>query len=220
MLVKDYMTADIVSVNEETKVLEALDLMKEHDFHRLPVVRNERMVGLVTEEIISDNSPSTATSLSIHELNYLLTKTTVGDIMNKEVPAIGPDDLLEEAATRMRDSKVTVLPVIENEDQVVGIITDKDIFRAFIDLLGYNNKGSRIVIDIPEDYPGILEDITNILAEANVSINQIAVYRKESFTQIVIQMDSDKTTDIKEILTTSGYTVSSAIYKEGYLKEE
>ena len=220
MLVKDYMTADVVSVNEETKVLEALDLMKEHDFHRLPVVRNERMVGLVTEEIISDNSPSTATSLSIHELNYLLTKTTVGDIMNKEVPTIGPNDLLEEAATRMRDSKVTVLPVIENEDQVVGIITDKDIFRAFIDLLGYNNKGSRIVIDIPEDHPGILEDITNILAEANVSINQIAVYRKESFTQIVIQMDSDKTTDIKEILTTSGYTVSSAIYKEGYLKEE
>ncbi|MER1954579.1 CBS domain-containing protein [Desemzia incerta] len=220
MLVKDYMTADVVTVNEETKVLEALDLMKEHDFHRLPVVRNERMVGLVTEEIISDNSPSTATSLSIHELNYLLTKTTVGDIMNKEVPTIGPDDLLEEAATRMRDSKVTVLPVIENEDQVVGIITDKDIFRAFIDLLGYNNKGSRIVIDIPEDHPGILEDITNILAEANVSINQIAVYRKESFTQIVIQMDSDKTTDIKEILTTSGYTVSSAIYKEGYLKEE
>ena len=218
MLVKDYMTADVVTVNEETKVLEALDLMKEHDFHRLPVVRNERMVGLVTEEIISDNSPSTATSLSIHELNYLLTKTTVGDIMNEEVPAIGPNDLLEEAATRMRDSKVTVLPVIENEDQVVGIITDKDIFRAFIDLLGYNNKGSRIVIDIPEDHPGILEDITNILAEANVSINQIAVYRKESFTQIVIQMDSDKTTDIKEILTTSGYTVSSAIYKEGYLK--
>lgn len=153
MLVKDYMTADVVTVNEETKVLEALDLMKEHDFHRLPVVRNERMVGLVTEEIISDNSPSTATSLSIHELNYLLTKTTVGDIMNKEVPTIGPDDLLEEAATRMRDSKVTVLPVIENEDQVVGIITDKDIFRAFIDLLGYNNKGSRIVIDIPEDHP-------------------------------------------------------------------
>ena len=218
MFVKDYMTADVVTVNEETKVLEALDLMKEHDFHRLPVVRNEQMVGLVTEEIISDNSPSTATSLSIHELNYLLTKTTVGDIMSKEVSTIGPNDLLEEAATRMRDFKVTVLPVVENENQVVGIITDKDIFRAFIDLLGYNNKGSRIVIDIPEDHPGILEDITNILAEANVSINQIAVYRKESFTQIVIQMDSEKTTDIEEIMTTSGYTVSSAIYKEGYLK--
>lgn len=215
MLVKDYMTTEVITAAEETKVLEALDMMKEHDFHRLPIVKNGRMVGLITEEIISDNSPSTATSLSIHELNYLLTKTTVGDIMRTKVPTIGPEDLLEEAATRMRDLKVGVLPVVQNENQIVGIITDKDIFSAFIDLLGYNNKGSRVVIDIPEDHPGILEDITNILAEANVSINQIAVYRKDSFTQIVIQMDSGKTTDIEEILTTSGYTVSSAIYKEG-----
>ncbi|MBM6614386.1 CBS domain-containing protein [Desemzia sp. RIT804] len=215
MLVKDYMTTEVITAAEDTKVLEALDLMKEHDFHRLPIIKDGHMIGLITEEIISDNSPSTATSLSIHELNYLLTKTTVGDIMRRKVPTIDPDDLLEEAATRMRDLKVGVLPVIQNEDQIVGIITDKDIFSAFIDLLGYNNKGSRIVIDIPEDHPGILEDITNILAEANVSINQIAVYRKDSFTQIVIQMDSGNTNDIQEVLTTSGYTVSSAIYKEG-----
>lgn len=215
MLVKDYMTTEVITIVEDTKVLEALDLMKENDFHRLPVVKNGRMVGLITEEIISDNSPSTATSLSIHELNYLLTKTTVGDIMRSKVPTIGPDELLEEAATRMRDLEVGVLPVVQDEDQIVGIITDKDIFSAFIDLLGYNNKGSRIVIDIPEDQPGILEDITNILAEANVSINQIAVYRKDSFTQIVIQMDSENTNDIREILMTSGYTVSSAVYKEG-----
>lgn len=215
MLVKDYMTTEVITAAEDTKVLEALDLMKENDFHRLPIVKNGRMIGLITEEIISDNSPSTATSLSIHELNYLLTKTTVGDIMRSKVPTIGPEDLLEEAASRMRDLKVGVLPVVQNENQLVGIITDKDIFRAFIDLLGYNNKGSRVVIDIPEDHPGILEDITNILAEANVSINQIAVYRKDSFTQIVIQMDSENTNDIQEILTTSGYTVSSAVYKEG-----
>ena len=215
MLVKDYMTTEVITAAEDTKVLEALDLMKENDFHRLPIVKNGRMIGLITEEIISDNSPSTATSLSIHELNYLLTKTTAGDIMRSKVPTIGPEDLLEEAASRMRDLKVGVLPVVQNENQLVGIITDKDIFRAFIDLLGYNNKGSRVVIDIPEDHPGILEDITNILAEANVSINQIAVYRKDSFTQIVIQMDSENTNDIQEILTTSGYTVSSAVYKEG-----
>ncbi|MFL2100280.1 CBS domain-containing protein [Desemzia sp. FAM 23991] len=215
MLVKDYMTTEVITAAEDTKVLEALDLMKENDFHRLPIVKNGRMIGLITEEIISDNSPSTATSLSIHELNYLLTKTTVGDIMCSKVPTIGPEDLLEEAASRMRDLKVGVLPVVQNENQLVGIITDKDIFRAFIDLLGYNNKGSRVVIDIPEDHPGILEDITNILAEANVSINQIAVYRKDSFTQVVIQMDSENTNDIQEILTTSGYTVSSAVYKEG-----
>ncbi|ALV21655.1 MULTISPECIES: CBS and ACT domain-containing protein [Carnobacterium] len=214
MDVQNYMTSEVVTVPEDMKVLEALDIMKEHNFHRLPVVRDGRMVGLVTEEIVQENSPSTATSLSIHEMNYLLTKTTVGDIMQTKVTTIGAADLLEEAAEKMLEEEVGVLPVVEDKDKIIGIITDKDLFRAFIDVMGYNNKGSRIVIDIPEDHPGILEDITNILAEAKVSINQIAVYRNEDVTQIVLQMDSSNTSEIKEVLTREGYTVSSATSKE------
>lgn len=214
MDVQNYMTSEVVTVPEDMKVLEALDIMKEHNFHRLPVVRDGRMVGLVTEEIVQENSPSTATSLSIHEMNYLLTKTTVGDIMQTKVTTIGAADLLEEAAEKMLEEEVGVLPVVEDKDKIIGIITDKDLFRAFIDVMGYNNKGSRIVIDIPEDHPGILKDITNILAEAKVSINQIAVYRNEDVTQIVLQMDSSNTSEIKEVLTREGYTVSSATSKE------
>lgn len=213
MDVQNYMTSEVVTVPEDMKVLEALDIMKEHNFHRLPVVRDGRMVGLVTEEIVQENSPSTATSLSIHEMNYLLTKTTVGDIMQTKVTTIGAADLLEEAAEKMLEEEVGVLPVVEDKDKIIGIITDKDLFRAFIDVMGYNNKGSRIVIDIPEDHPGILEDITNILAEAKVSINQIAVYRNEAITQIVLQMDSSNTSEIKEVLMREGYTVSSATSK-------
>ncbi|WP_034549522.1 CBS and ACT domain-containing protein [Carnobacterium funditum] len=215
MNVKNYMTSTVVTVSEDLKVLEALDIMKEHDFHRLPVIRNEKMVGLITEEIIQENSPSTATSLSIHEMNYLLTKTTVGDIMRKQVITIKAEDLLETAAALMLENNVGVLPVVENKDNVIGIITDKDLFRAFIDVMGYNNKGSRIVIDIAKDHSGILEDITTILAEDQVSINQIAVYRQNENTQVVIQMDSANTDEIKEILATEGYTVSSATFKEG-----
>ncbi|MEG0475443.1 MAG: CBS and ACT domain-containing protein [Carnobacterium sp.] len=214
MDVQNYMTSEVVTVPEDMKVLEALDIMKEHNFHRLPIVRDGRMVGLVTEEIVQENSPSTATSLSIHEMNYLLTKTTVGDIMQTKVTTIGAADLLEEAAEKMLEEEVGVLPVVEDKDKIIGIITDKDLFRAFIDVMGYNNKGSRIVIDIPEDHPGILEDITNILAEEKVSINQIAVYRNEDVTQIVLQMDSSNTSEIKEVLTREGYTVSSATSKE------
>lgn len=215
MNVKNYMTSNVVTVSEDTKVLEALDLMKDHNFHRLPVVRNGKMVGLITEEIIQENSPSTATSLSIHEMNYLLTKTTVGDIMHKKVVTIQAEDLLEAAAASMLENEVGVLPVVEAGDKVIGIITDKDLFRAFIDVMGYNNKGSRIVIDIVEDHSGILENITNILAEDQVSINQIAVYRQSEMTQVVIQMDSLKIEEITEILTIEGYTVSSATCKEG-----
>ena len=134
--------------------------------------------------------------------------------MQTKVTTIGAADLLEEAAEKMLEEEVGVLPVVEDKDKIIGIITDKDLFRAFIDVMGYNNKGSRIVIDIPEDHPGILEDITNILAEAKVSINQIAVYRNEDVTQIVLQMDSSNTSEIKEVLTREGYTVSSATSKE------
>ncbi|SEK46445.1 acetoin utilization protein AcuB [Carnobacterium iners] len=215
MNVKNYMTSKVVTVSEDTKVLEALDIMKEHKFHRLPVVRKDKMIGLITEEIIQENSPSTATSLSIHEMNYLLTKTTVGDIMHKKIITIGADALLEEAADLMLKNEVGVLPVVEDRDNVIGIITDKDLFRAFIDVMGYNNKGSRVVIDIKKDHSGILKDITNILADEHVSINQIAVYRQNDITQVVIQMDSPNTDKIKEILTDKGYTVSSATVKEG-----
>lgn len=215
MFVKDFMTAEVITVTEDTKVVDALDIMNEHDFHRLPIVQDGKLVGLVTEEIIDDHSPSTAATFRIQQMNYLLTKTIVGDIMETKLITIGADDLLEEAAARMRDKEIGVLPVVDEDGQVVGIITDKDIFSAFIELLGYNQKGSRIVLEIPEDQPGILEDITNILAEANISINQIAVYRKNSFTQLVIHMKSENTSGIEEILTTSGYTVRSAVYKEG-----
>jgi acetoin utilization protein AcuB len=215
MNVKNYMTSTVITIPEDTKVLEALDIMKEHHFHRLPVIRNGKIVGLITKEVIQENSPSTATSLSIHEMNYLLTKATVGDIMQKQVFTIRADDLLEEAAAQMLEHDVGVLPVVENKDTVIGIITDKDLFRAFIDAMGYNNKGSRIVIDLAKDHSGILENITNILAEDQVSINQIAVYRQNEITQVVIQMDSPNADEIREILTTEGYTVSSATVKEG-----
>ncbi|WP_414838724.1 CBS domain-containing protein [Carnobacterium sp. TMP28] len=215
MNVKNYMTSNVRTVSEETKVLEALDIMKEHNFHRLPVVRKGKMIGLITEEIIQENSPSTATSLSIHEMNYLLTKTTVGDIMHKKVSTIGADNLLEEAADLMLKDEVGVLPVVEDSDKIIGIITDKDLFRAFIDVMGYNNKGSRIVIDIKDDHSGILKDITNILADEHISINQIAVYRQNTITQVVIQMDSSDISKIKKIVTDKGYTVSSATVKEG-----
>ncbi|MCA9765028.1 MAG: CBS domain-containing protein [Carnobacterium sp.] len=215
MNVKNYMTSNVRTVSEETKVLEALDIMKEHNFHRLPVVRKDKMIGLITEEIIQENSPSTATSLSIHEMNYLLTKTTVGDIMHKKVVTIGAGNLLEEAADLMLKDEVGVLPVVEDSDKIIGIITDKDLFRAFIDVMGYNNKGSRIVIDIKDDHSGILKDITNILADEHISINQIAVYRQNNITQVVIQVDSPNTNEIKKIMTDKGYTVSSATVKEG-----
>lgn len=215
MYVKNYMTAEVITISEETKILEALDLMKDHQIHRLPVTKDGQMKGLVTEGIIQENSPSTATSLSIHEMNYLLTKTAVRDIMLKNVITIAPDALLEEAADTMRKNQVSVLPVIGTDHKLVGIITEKDIFAAFLDLLGYYNQGTRVVVDIKDDHTGILEKLTHLFTEEQMNIDQIAVYRQAGLTQVVIQVASVEVAKIKQKLMDNGYTVSSCSLKEG-----
>lgn len=215
MYVKNYMTAEVITISEETKILEALDLMKDHQIHRLPVTKDGQIKGLVTEGIIQENSPSTATSLSIHEMNYLLTKTAVGDIMLKNVISIAPDALLEEAADTMRKNQVSVLPVIGTDHKLVGIITEKDIFAAFLDLLGYYNQGTRVVVDIKDDHTGILEKLTHLFTEEQMNIDQIAVYRQAGLTQVVIQVVSVEVAKIKQKLMDNGYTVSSCSLKEG-----
>lgn len=215
MYVKNYMTAEVITISEETKILEALDLMKDHQIHRLPVTKDGQIKGLVTEGIIQENSPSTATSLSIHEMNYLLTKTAVGDIMLKNMITIAPDALLEEAADTMRKNQVSVLPVIGTDHKLVGIITEKDIFAAFLDLLGYYNQGTRVVVDIKDDHTGILEKLTHLFTEEQMNIDQIAVYRQAGLTQVVIQVASVEVAKIKQKLMDNGYTVSSCSLKEG-----
>ena len=133
MYVRNRMTANPYCISKDTSISTALDVMAEHGFHRLPVVEGKHLVGLVTEGVIAEHSPSKATSLSIYELNYLLSKTKCDSVMIKNVITISPDVLLEEAAVVMRKNKVGCLVVVEN-DEVVGIITHNDIFDSFVEL--------------------------------------------------------------------------------------
>lgn len=213
MDVNSYMSKDLVTIEAGTKILDALDLMKKHNIHRLPVVEGDRMIGLVTEGIISRNTPSTMTSLDMREVTYLLNRTSANDIMEKNVITINKEALLEEAAVNMRKNAIGVLPVVEGDNKLVGIITEKDIMDAFVDVLGFYTPGVRLVINVPEDRKGVLEEITDLFAEAEISIQQIAVYRKDHI-QIVIQVDSDDVTGIQKNLEAQGYNVESIMYKD------
>ena len=213
MDVNSYMSKDLVTIEAGTKILDALDLMKKYNIHRLPVVEGDRMIGLVTEGIISRNTPSTMTSLDMREVTYLLNRTSAHDIMEKNVITIHKDALLEEAAVNMRKNAIGVLPVVEGDNKLVGIITEKDIMDAFVDVLGFYTPGVRLVINVPEDRKGVLEEITDFFAEAEISIQQIAVYRKDHI-QIVIQVDSDDVTGIQKNLEAQGYNVESIMYKD------
>lgn len=213
MDVNSYMSKDLVTIEAGTKILDALDLMKKHNIHRLPVVEGDRMIGLVTEGIISRNTPSTMTSLDMREVTYLLNRTSANDIMEKNVITINKKALLEEAAVNMRKNAIGVLPVVEGDNKLVGIITEKDIMDAFVDVLGFYTPGVRLVINVPEDRKGVLEEITDFFAEAEISIQQIAVYRKDHI-QIVIQVDSNDVAGIQGNLEAQGYNIESIMYKD------
>lgn len=208
MNVGHYMTKNVITVTEETRVTDAVDLMEKNDFHRLPVVKDNQYIGIVTDEEIAENSPSSVTSLSIYEMNYLFDKMTVGEIMTQQKVTVTAETLLEEAATIMKNENVTVLPVLDDSKQVVGIVTYKDIFKALIHLSGYHQAGSRFLIHIKEDRVGVLAHITQTLAEAGISLSHIMVNRLEEEIEITIQTDDESGDRTQEALTKADYSIT------------
>ena len=212
MYVKDNMVSSPITIGPDNSVSEAVDIMAENHLHRLPVVNGKgKLIGLLTESLIDTNTPNNASSLSVFELNYLLNKLTIKDIMipKEKVITIHQDALLEEAATLLRKNDIGCLPVTEDDDTLIGIITHNDIFTAFIDLLGYNHNGIRYVISVSEDKPGVLENICHIFKEEDVSISNLAVYKGHRGIEIVIIVNGYK--DITGKLKDNGYNVTSVI---------
>ena len=157
MAVKDFMTRKVVYISPNTTIAHAADMMREQELHRLPVIENDQLVGLVTEGTIAEASPSKATSLSIYEMNYLLNKTKVGDVMIRDVVTISQFASLEDATYLMLKNKIGILPVVDNE-QLYGVITDRDIFKAFLEVSGYGEEGVRLRF-VTENKVGVLEQI-------------------------------------------------------------
>jgi len=150
MLVRERMSTKPVTITADMSITEALRVMRQNQVRRLPVLDNEdRMVGIVSEKDLLYASPSPATSLSIYEMHYLLSRLRVTELMTADVVTVTPDTPLEEAARIMADNKIGGLPVMEG-GRLVGIITETDIFKVFLELLGAREKGLRLTLEIPE----------------------------------------------------------------------
>ena len=190
MAVKDFMTRKVVYISPDTTIAHAADMMREQKLHRLPVIENDQLVGLVTEGTIAEASPSKATSLSIYEMNYLLNKTKVGDVMIRDVVTISQFASLEDATYLMLKNKIGILPVVDNE-QLYGVITDRDIFKAFLEVSGYGEEGVRLRF-VTEDKVGVLEQIIRLLVEENLNIsNTVNIPRKDGKVVIEVQLAGD-----------------------------
>ena len=190
MAVKDFMTRKVVYISPDTTIAHAADIMRDQKLHRLPVIENDKLVGLVTEGTIAEASPSKATSLSIYEMNYLLNKTKVKDVMIHDVVTISQYASLEDATYLMLKNKIGILPVVDNE-QVYGVITDRDIFKAFLEVSGYGERGVRMRF-VTEDEVGVLSHIIALLVEENLNIsNTVNIPRKDGKVVIEVQIDGD-----------------------------
>ncbi|MFZ2186831.1 MAG: CBS domain-containing protein [Streptococcus parauberis] len=211
MSVKDYMTKNVVTITPDTRVAKAADLLREEDLRRLPVVENGHLVGLVTAGTMADATPSKATTLSIYEMNYLLNKTKIKDIMIKKVITVEPNASLEDAIYLMLTHKVGVLPVLDGEE-LVGIITDRDVYKAFLHISGYGLEGIRVVINT-DNAVGILARVASTISEENLNIRRTVVdTRANGKTVVELQIDGDISPEIlKEKLHNTGVEVESVM---------
>lgn len=206
MYVRNSMTTNPYTVAPEATIADALELIRNKNIKRLPVVKNDELVGIITRSQLLEVSPSPATSLSVFEINYLLAKTTIESIMTKKVITVTPDTLLEEASLLMRKYKIGGIPVVQNKE-VVGIITETDVFDAFIEIMGFRDKGARITVDVGTDHPGVLAEVTSVIASFNVNITHIAAFRNE----LIVRINTSNIKEIVEAIEKQGYKVISIV---------
>lgn len=210
MYVKNKMTSDVVTIFKDASVDLAFQTMVEKGCKQLPVVEDGNLIGYVTEHLLADVTPSKATTLSMYELNYLLSKTKVKDIMVTDEPTARPDMLVEEAAALLKATAADALPVVEG-DKLVGIITRTDIIESFLDLTGINAPGTRISLETA-DRPGVLAEIATIISKHDTNIVHIANYNHigpHDDNEIIIRLATKEADPIIESLKGAGFNVLS-----------
>ncbi|OQY22370.1 MAG: hypothetical protein B6I34_06035 [Anaerolineaceae bacterium 4572_32.1] len=194
MLVSERMSRHPITIKQDVGIEEALKIMRDEKVRRLPVLnRRGKLAGIVSEKDLLLASPSPATSLSIHEMHYLLSRMKVSEVMTKDVITVTEYTPLEEAARIMVDNKIGGLPVLR-DDKLVGIITETDLFKIFIELLGAREPGVRVTTLVPEQ-PGELARITSEIADMGGNIVALGTFMGKDPTNKLITI---KVADVDE----------------------
>ena len=190
MLVKGWMTTDVITIDEATSMMKAGQIMKENGISRLPVMKNGKLVGIITDRDIKEASPSKATTLDVHELYYLLAELQVKEIMSQNPISVSEDDTVEHAAQVMLDHTISGLPVVNAGGQIVGIITQSDVFRAFMHITGVLQGGLQFALRLP-DRPGLIKEVVDLLRARGarfVSLLSSYATAREGFRDVYIRV--------------------------------
>jgi acetoin utilization protein AcuB len=194
MLVFERMTHDPITIGPDKPISDALQLLREKSIRRLPVLdKKGALIGIVTEKELLYASPSPVTSLSMHEITYLLSKLTVEKVMTRNPITVTEDTPIENAAMLMIDAGIGALPVMRGQ-QLVGIVTETDLFKTFIELFSARDAGLRLTLLVPE-VQGELSTLTQAISEMGGNILSLGTFQGEDPTNRLLTI---KVTGVEE----------------------
>lgn len=210
MKVKHWMTKDPITVSPETLAVEAQKIMKENKIRRLPVVEKGKLVGMVTFRNLIEAAPSSATSLSIHELNYLIMKIKIKDLMKKNVITVSPEDTVIDAIVRGVEKGIGGFPVVDDQGRLVGIVTETQIARAMILLFGTDAKNEIISLENVDLQPGTFGKIVSLVEK--LGINIISMFsmprRTTDLLRVYIRIKTGQREEAVQELKKAGYEIA------------
>ena len=210
MFVGRRMTRNLITANEDTSVLKVKNLLKEHNIDQLPVVERKKLVGIVTDRDIRENSASPASSLSVHELNYLLSDMKVEEIMTRDVYTVTPSTTIEEAARLINEKRVNSLPVVLG-DELLGIITTCDLLNVLLDFMSVDMPSSRCEVILSSNIGEIAKVVTIINNMGFTILSIMSTIDKNTYDSRItlIRVDADSSNELCGELEKAGYKVTN-----------
>ena len=210
MYVGRRMTRNVVTVAKDASVLHVRNLLREKDINQVPVVDGKKVIGVITDGDIRENSASPASTLSVHELNYLLSEMKAGDIMTRNPVTVSPETPVEEAAKVLNEKGIGCLPVVSN-DELVGIITTCDMLNVLLEVMGVGTPSSRIELSIPGDM-GEICNIAGIVKGLGLSIISMVstLNQNDPATRLtVLRVNTDDIRELCKAMRSAGYKVTT-----------
>lgn len=217
MLVRDIMTAVVLTVREDQSMLETRELLRSKNLISLPVVDDlQRIRGIITVDDIGKASPSDSSTLSRYEANYLLGRLKVKDVMRRAVVTVEADDTIEYVAYKLYKFKVNALPVVDEANKLCGIVSRSDIFRSIVEMMGMNRNCLRMTILAP-DKVGVVSEISTIMKEDGINIISLVTKPNSNGTsEITIRAAlNNNGMDIIEQIREAGYEVTDVMTLDG-----
>ena len=214
MLVQHWMTRNPITIEADTPFLEARLILKEKRIRHLPVMDRGKLIGVITDRDVKEAAPSGATTLDVYELNYLLLKMKVRDLVKNSPITIKPSNSVEKAALLMHDHRIGCLPVVDEAGKLVGLITETDLLEVMVEILGYKEKGTRIAFEVP-DTPEACQELVHVLRDFRLDFRSIvstALHTRPGYRDFVIRVKGEQADAlVKELKAKYGESVSVLI---------